>query len=583
QASKWRSRCRIPVLTWLHPSTGAALCRSSQPMTGIGINTACPEDEQLLLEIREAANISGRGAFKGEMQEEGGGGEREEGEEGGFSSSSGGSGVSFGVASAPLSAGELPSQALPLPPPDVAPGAWDARGGGLAAWWAGARKGTGAGAVAGAGAAGAGAGPGHGRQHEARAGAGAAAGGEEVYWGGEEQGVDRKESRQKTVPGGLGLWVTREGEKGMLRIEDSALEAESGAEAGAGAGADHRGAHNTTDLGARGGSVTTAMPGVHGSSPLPPPPPPQAIIPESFSSQAMVEAINTPVAGARAGTRTGVDDDSIKDVTWQSREPRAGREAVLRIVDARPMISAKGNLILGKGHEVISRLGGSRRATLTFLEIPNIHAMRESFNALVTACSSADDEDSSWLQQLHSSRWLEYISYTLRGASDVATRLTEGDPVLVHCSDGWDRTSQLVSLAQVLLDPYYRTIEGFQVLVSKDWCTFGHQFAQRGGHNHNVDIVENSPIFLQFLDATWQLLRQFPSRFEFSEDLLLLLRHAWYSRWYNDFLHDSEYERVLMHASCMAGGGNTTHSVWSHVRHSPEQFRNILWDGGGQG
>ena len=35
--------------------------------------------------------------------------------------------------------------------------------------------------------------------------------------------------------------------------------------------------------------------------------------------------------------------------------------------------------------------------------------------------------------------------------------------VVVHCSDGWDRTSQVTSLASLLLDPHYRTIEGFQV------------------------------------------------------------------------------------------------------------------------
>lgn len=35
----------------------------------------------------------------------------------------------------------------------------------------------------------------------------------------------------------------------------------------------------------------------------------------------------------------------------------------------------------------------------------------------------------------------------------------DAQPVLVHCSDGWDRTTQIVSLAELLLDPYYRTIE----------------------------------------------------------------------------------------------------------------------------
>lgn len=44
----------------------------------------------------------------------------------------------------------------------------------------------------------------------------------------------------------------------------------------------------------------------------------------------------------------------------------------------------------------------------------------------------------------------------------------EGRPVLVHCSDGWDRTPQIVALAKILLDPYYRTMEVHFVLC----CSF---------------------------------------------------------------------------------------------------------------
>ena len=40
--------------------------------------------------------------------------------------------------------------------------------------------------------------------------------------------------------------------------------------------------------------------------------------------------------------------------------------------------------------------------------------------------------------------------------------------VVVHCSDGWDRTSQLTSLSMLLLDSYYRTLTGFMVSADAD-------------------------------------------------------------------------------------------------------------------
>lgn len=74
---------------------------------------------------------------------------------------------------------------------------------------------------------------------------------------------------------------------------------------------------------------------------------------------------------------------------------------------------------------------------------------------------------------------------------------------MIHCSDGWDRTAQLTSLAQVLLDPYYRTTEGFVVLVEKEWRSFGHRFEDR--HHNPEKSQERAPIFLLFLDCVFQV------------------------------------------------------------------------------
>ena len=42
----------------------------------------------------------------------------------------------------------------------------------------------------------------------------------------------------------------------------------------------------------------------------------------------------------------------------------------------------------------------------------------------------------------------------------------------LFCSDGWDRTTQLVSLASLLLDPYYRTFKGFQVFIKSSYVCY---------------------------------------------------------------------------------------------------------------
>ena len=156
----------------------------------------------------------------------------------------------------------------------------------------------------------------------------------------------------------------------------------------------------------------------------------------------------------------------------QSRDPVAATATEgkrLRIIDARSIMNAKGNALMGKGHEIIARLGGEMCTTLAFAGIENIHVMRESYGALRQICCELT-RNTNWLQMLHETKWLLHLSTLIRGSLVVALHLERGDPVLVHCSDGWDRTSQMVALAQLLLDPFYRTIAG-ELCVYGPCCT----------------------------------------------------------------------------------------------------------------
>lgn len=60
----------------------------------------------------------------------------------------------------------------------------------------------------------------------------------------------------------------------------------------------------------------------------------------------------------------------------------------------------------------------------------------------------------------------------------------------------------------MLIDPYFRTLKGFEVIIEKEWVSFGHQFDKRCGHFQPEDYEydERSQIMVQFLDCTFQLL-----------------------------------------------------------------------------
>jgi hypothetical protein len=240
----------------------------------------------------------------------------------------------------------------------------------------------------------------------------------------------------------------------------------------------------------------------------------------------------------------------------------------LYIIDARSSLNAYGNALKGKGFENVEKvsprvcppqhalcdevctharfmqLGGKDKARIKFMNIDNIHVMRGSIQSLSKATHVKDGEN--YFAKLQESGWMGHVSkvrkvvaqanlpphspstlmQVIRAATFMANKLEAGHPMLVHCSDGWDRTSQLSALSQLLLDPYYRTFEGFKVLVEKDWGAFGYMFSKRGGKGS-----EQSPVFLQWLDCVWQLWRQNETQFQFNESFLVALARLTYSDW----------------------------------------------------
>lgn len=380
--------------------------------------------------------------------------------------------------------------------------------------------------------------------------------------------------------------------------------------------------------------------------------------PEELQDRVSMQSSRTTELAFRASDdveQSGFEDSKLSHARSEPDIKAAkvyGAQQRNLIIDARPLLNARVNQAAGMGAE---NMDYYKDATINYLGIDNIHTMRHSLETIFDALHHSDYTKLPANQQvLAKSQWLKYIRLILRGADLVARQVgVNHSHVLIHCSDGWDRTSQISALSQLCLDPYYRTLEGFIVLVEKDWMSFGHMFRRRsgplgsekwfeienervggrqrtengmtGGTSSGTKIMENallsaknffsrpndsresldpegeanvpesspshhhtgtpskddkfatkhgetSPIFHQFLDGTWQLLRQHPKRFEFNERFLKRLLYHLYSCQYGTFLYDNERERVEAKAPERTG------SVWDHFLCRKEQFLNPSYD-----
>jgi hypothetical protein len=118
------------------------------------------------------------------------------------------------------------------------------------------------------------------------------------------------------------------------------------------------------------------------------------------------------------------------------------------------------------------------KCSATELHVQLLHGILEWFISL----NFRSPSQNYFMQQLKFSVALSNVPSVLKmllaGAVRIADKIESGKTsVVVHCSDGWDRTAQLTSLAMLMLDSYYRTIKGFEVLIEKEWISFGHRFA----------------------------------------------------------------------------------------------------------
>ncbi|XP_069481016.1 myotubularin-related protein 10 [Ambystoma mexicanum] len=177
--------------------------------------------------------------------------------------------------------------------------------------------------------------------------------------------------------------------------------------------------------------------------------------------------------------------------------------------------------------------------------LPNAQEIQAGFVKLKHLCVNEpfEETEEKWLSLLEGARWLEYVRTFLKHSAELVCIMENKHlSVILQEEEGRDLSCIVASLIQVMLDPYFRTIVGFQSLVQKEWVMAGYPFLDRCNHLKRSD--KESPLFVLFLDCMWQLLEQYPAAFQFTETYLTVLYDSTRISLFGTFLFNCPHERV---------------------------------------
>ena len=119
-----------------------------------------------------------------------------------------------------------------------------------------------------------------------------------------------------------------------------------------------------------------------------------------------------------------------------------------------------------------------------YLEVESLHAAKASYEDIIQCFLSVKK---GFIRDVVNSKWYEMILQVLKAATKIKNSLAMENNTLLKCPDGRERSAQISALAQIILNPFYRTFTGFAILVEKEFRFMGYPFTTRFGFRSEKD------------------------------------------------------------------------------------------------
>eukprot|EP00731_Ephydatia_muelleri_P016592 Em0009g1016a len=109
----------------------------------------------------------------------------------------------------------------------------------------------------------------------------------------------------------------------------------------------------------------------------------------------------------------------------------------------------------------------------------SVRDVAKAFSKLQELCmpfsiTQLGELDKQWYASLGDSRWYHIVSSCLALAKEIAAMLcTRKRSAMIFEDEGRDLSCVTSSLVQLMVDPYFRSISGFEAIIQKEWVAMG--------------------------------------------------------------------------------------------------------------